>query len=182
VLPRGKIDRYAGWTADWFADSHRFIFAATEPGSQVRLYVQDIQGGEPKAISGGEGLGLRFSRLLSPDQRYVAAIDNSGKIRILPVEGGSPRTVPGTEPDEQPAGWTADGLSLYTYRPDSGGPIKVNRVDVASGQRKLWKEIMPADPAGTYGIEGLEVNPDGKAYVYTLWRILSDLYLVEGLN
>jgi hypothetical protein len=49
---------------------------------------------------------------------------------------------------------------------------------VASGQRKLWKEIVPADPAGTYGIDALAVNPDGKAYVYDLRRTLSDLYLV----
>jgi hypothetical protein len=41
---------------------------------------------------------------------------------------------------------------------------------------------MPADPAGTYGIAGLAVNPDGKSYVYTLWRTLSDLYLLEGLK
>jgi hypothetical protein len=53
---------------------------------------------------------------------------------------------------------------------------------VASGQRKLWKEIVPSDPAGTYGIEGLAVNPDGKSYVYNLGRGLSDLYLVEGLK
>jgi hypothetical protein len=36
--------------------------------------------------------------------------------------------------------------------------------------------------AGTDGIEGLAVNPDGQGYVYTLWRTLSDLYLVEGLK
>jgi hypothetical protein len=55
-------------------------------------------------------------------------------------------------------------------------------MDLASGQRRLWKEITPADPAGTYGIRGLVVNPDGKSYVYDLGRILSDLYLVEGLK
>jgi tRNA A-37 threonylcarbamoyl transferase component Bud32/Tol biopolymer transport system component len=182
VLPRGKIVRYAGWTADWFADSRRFLFAAVEQGRQVRLYIQDILGGEPRAIS-GEGLNLSFARLLSPDQKYVAAIDdNDLRIQIVPVEGGSPRPAPGAQPGELPAGWTAEGRSLYVYRSEREPPTKVYLVDVASGQRKLWKEIMPADPAGTYGIGGLAVNPDGQSYVYNLWRILSDLYLVDGLK
>jgi len=182
VLPRGKITAYAGFTADWFADSRRFVFAGRE-GPQRHLYNQDMQGGGPRAISGSEGLNLRYGRLLSPDQQYVAAIDtNDRKIRIVPVEGGSPRLAPGAEPDELPAGWTADGRSLYLYHLNTVAPTKVYLVDVASGQRKLWKEIMPADPAGTYGIEGLAVNPDGKSYVYTLGRTLSDLYLVEGLK
>jgi hypothetical protein len=112
----------------------------------------------------------------------VAAIDLDRKIRIVPVEGGSSRPAPGTEPDEMPAGWTADGRSLYIYRSNTVTPTKVYLVDVASGQRKLWKEIMPADPAGSYGIGSLTVNPDGKAYVYNLGRKLSDLYLVEGLR
>jgi len=182
VLPRGKIVRYGGFTADWFADSRRFVFVAREQGCRVRLYTQDIRGGEPRAIS-REGLNLQFGRGLSPDQKYVAAIDtNDRKIWIVPVEGGSPRPVPGAEPDELPAGWTTDGQSVYVYRPETAPPTKVYLVDVASGQRKLWKEMMPSDPAGTYGIGGLAVNPDGKSYVYNLGRILSDLYLVEGLK
>jgi hypothetical protein len=182
VLPRGKIVRYGGFTADWFADSRRFLFAAREEGHEFQLHIQDIQGGEPRAIS-GEGFHLRYGRGLSPDQKYVTAIgQNDRKIWIVPVEGGSPRPAPGTEPDELPAGWTADGRSLYIYRPATEPPTKVYLVDVASGQRKLWKEIIPADPAGTYGIEGLAVNPDGKSYVYNLGRMLSDLYMVEGLK
>jgi len=181
VLPRGNIARYGGFTADWFADSHRFVFAASEKGHEPRLYIQDIRGGEPRAIS-GEGLNLRFGRSLSLDQKYVAAIDGEEKIQIVDVEGGSSRPAPGTEPGELPAGWTADGRSLYIYRPDAGAPTKVYLVDATSGQRTLWKEILPADPAGTYGIGGLAVNPDGKSYVYTLARTLSDLYLVEGLK
>jgi Tol biopolymer transport system component len=182
VLPRGKIAAYAGLTAAWFADSRRFVFAAREQGHERRLYIQDIQGGEPRAISGGEGLVLRCGRGLSPDEKYVAAIGNDQKIRIVPVEGGSPRPAPGTEPDELPAGWTADGRSLYIYNPNAGAPTRVYLVDVASGQRRLWKEIMPSDPAGSHGIRGLAVNPDGKSYVYNLPRILSDLYLVDGLK
>jgi Tol biopolymer transport system component len=181
MLPRGNVAAYAGHTANWFADSRRFVFTGRQ-GSQRQLYIQDIQGGEPRAISGSEGLTFFVSCSLSPDQKYVAAVDTDRKVRIVPVEGGSPRLVPGVEPGEQPAGWTADGRSLYIYLPDTEAPTKVDLVAVASGQRKLWKEIMPADPAGTYGIDFLTVNPDGKSYAYSLFRILSDLYVVDGLK
>jgi Tol biopolymer transport system component/predicted Ser/Thr protein kinase len=182
VLPRGKFAAYAGVTATWFADSRRFVLSSRQ-GLQRQLYIQDIQGGEPRAISGSEGLTSFVGRSLSPDQKYMAAINtNDRKIRIVPIEGGSPRLVPGVDPDEQPAGWTADGRSLYIYRPNTEAPTKVYLVDVASGQRKLWKQIMPADPAGTYGIDGLVVNQDGKSYAYNLWRVLSDLYVVDGLK
>jgi Tol biopolymer transport system component len=182
VLPRGTIVVYGGFTAAWFADSRRFVLTARQ-GSQFQLYIQDLQDDEPRGISGSEDLTLDVGCSLSPDQKYVAAINrNDRKIRIVPVEGGSPRLVPGVEPDERPAGWTTDGRSLYVYRPDTEAPTKVYLVDVASGKRKLWKEIMPADPAGSYGIERLTVNPDGKSYAYDLFRILSDLYVVDGLK
>ena len=183
VLPRGNIANY-GWVADWFSDSRRFVFNGREQGRRELLFIQDTQGGEPRAISGSEDLDpMRGARGLSPDEKYVAAIGtNDRKIRIVPVEGGSPRLAPGTKPDELPAGWSADGRSLYVYRSDTVAPVKAYLVDVASGQRKLWKEIIPADPAGSYGIEGLMVNPDGRSYAYDLGRKLSDLYLVEGLK
>ena len=182
LLPRGHIKNY-GWVADWFADSRRFVFSGVDDEGQQRLYLQDIQG-QPRAISGTQGLELgRGPRKLSPDERYVAAVDSSDrKIRIVPVEGGLPKAVPGVAPDELPAGWSADGRSLYVYRANAETPTKVFLVNAASGERRLWKEITPSDPAGTYGIDGLAVNPDGKSYVYNLERILSDLYVVDGLK
>jgi hypothetical protein len=59
--------------------------------------------------------------------------------------------------------------------------VKVYRVNVATGLKKLWKEIVPADTAGTSGIS-LQVSPDGRSYMYDMWRELSDLYLVERVE
>ncbi len=183
MMPRGKIDVHSGFTGACFADSRRFVFTGRQ-GSQRQLYIQDIQGGEPRAISGSEGFDMDVGCSISPDQKYVTAIavDTDEKARIVPLQGGTPRLVPGVEPGELPAGWSADGRSLYIYRPNAATPARVYLVDVASGQRKLWKAITPADPAGTYGMSGLIVTPDGKSYAYDLWRMLSDLYVVEGLK
>jgi hypothetical protein len=61
-------------------------------------------------------------------------------------------------------------------------PIKVFRLDLATGRRELLKEVMPNDTTGIFWPNSIFVTPDGKGYVYKLQRHLSDLYLVEGLK
>jgi hypothetical protein len=54
-------------------------------------------------------------------------------------------------------------------------------VTLATGQRELWRELTAADPAGVYKIAPVAVTPDGNAYAYTALRVLSELYLTEGV-
>jgi len=41
---------------------------------------------------------------------------------------------------------------------------------------------MPADAAGLNSPNFILMTPDGKGYAYSVSRILSDLYVVEGLK
>lgn len=41
---------------------------------------------------------------------------------------------------------------------------------------------MPADPAGVQQILGVVTTPDRRFYAYTYLRLLSEVYLVEGLK
>ncbi len=41
---------------------------------------------------------------------------------------------------------------------------------------------MPADPAGVNSLAPILHTPDGKSYVYSYRRELSELYLVDGLK
>jgi hypothetical protein len=45
----------------------------------------------------------------------------------------------------------------------------------------LFHEFWPSDPAGIVA-SGVLVTPDGKGRVYSATRVLSELYLVEGLK
>ncbi|PYQ00533.1 MAG: hypothetical protein DMF82_21895, partial [Acidobacteria bacterium] len=73
-----------------------------------------------------------------------------------------------------------DGQWIYATE-FVGGVAGIYRHEIPSGRRQLWKEITPADPAGVWLIEPI-FTPDGGAYVYTIHRTLSSLYLVEGLR
>jgi eukaryotic-like serine/threonine-protein kinase len=65
----------------------------------------------------------------------------------------------------------------------SGGiPVRVDRLDLSTGRRERWKELAPADRTGVISISTIFLSADGTAYAYTYQRLLSELYLVEGLK
>jgi hypothetical protein len=70
---------------------------------------------------------------------------------------------------------------LYVYR-FGKIPAKVFQLNLSTGERKPWKELVPSDDAGIDTIRGLELAFDGNSYVYGYVRTLSDLYLVGGLK
>jgi eukaryotic-like serine/threonine-protein kinase len=186
VMPIGpgepRIIEHPGFNgyqwANWFADGQRILFAGSEAGHGLRVYVENADGTGRHPI-GGEPLTIATgSQALSPDGTVVAAMA-SGRATLVPVAGGPPRTLPGAAPGEVPSRWTPDGRFVYVFRRDEL-PAHVYRVDVESGRRELWKEFGPSDPAGVTGLSHIMFTPDGKSYVYNYARTISDLYLIEG--
>jgi serine/threonine protein kinase/Tol biopolymer transport system component len=165
--------------AHWFPDGKRILFSADEPGKGVRFYIYDLASGKSAAISQEGVNGTAFA--LSPDSQQIAAIGPDQKGYLYPVVGGEPHLVAGINQGEQPITWSADGRSLYIYQPGEL-PARVYRLDVESGQRTLWKELMPSDPAGVENIGPIYMTPDAKSCVFGYHRMLADLYLVEGLK
>ncbi len=165
--------------AHWFPDGKRILFSADEPGKGVRFYVYELASGKSQVISQEGVNGTAFA--ISPDSQQIAAIGPDQKGYLYPVAGGDPKLIAGINPGEQPITWTADGQSLYIYQPGEL-PARVYRLDVKSGQRTLWKELMPSDPAGVENIGPIYMTPDAKTCVFGYHRMLADLYLVEGLK
>ena len=97
------------------------------------------------------------------------------------MEGGAPIPIPGLEEEELPVQWTADGRSLYVYRPVQD-VARVSLLELSSWRRTPWKELKPFDPAGSSMVLSIGITPDGKSHIYCYGQMLSDLYLVEGLR
>ena len=89
--------------------------------------------------------------------------------------------MPGMLPAEFATAWSGDGHSLFVMARGQV-PAQVFRVDVATGQRTLWKTVEPADAAGIDTVGRLMMSADNKSYLYSYVRTLSDLYLVQGLK
>ena len=109
------------------------------------------------------------------------AIGPDRRVAIYPTEPGEPRPVPGLEADDVPLRWTADGSSIFVYKP-SALPLRVETVDVTTGGRTLWKEIRPPDPSGVEQVGPIAIAPDGASYVYSYRRALDELFLATGMK
>ena len=165
--------------AAWLPDG-RILFAANEAKRGVRLFVQSVDGGQPRAIT-PEGIGTAFPGFaISPDGKLVAAIGSDRKGMLFRIDGGGSRPISGIVDGEFPLRFSEDGRSLFVWKRDL--PARVYRVDLETGNRELWKELMPVDPGGVERISNVVVTPDAKSYAYTFSRLLSDLFVVEGVE
>ena len=179
-LPRGPIEQYSR-TARWFPDGKRVVFQGREPDHGWRCYVQSIEGGPPRPIT-PEGTTVGSGgTFISPDGRFVIASDAQHQQSLYPVEGGAPQPIADLDNEDEIIGWSGDGRLLYVARTQEM-PIRVYRFDPSTGHKEVVKEILPADAAGIWWPNSVLMTPDGKGYVYSVRRVLSDLYVVEGLK
>ena len=83
---------------------------------------------------------------------------------------------------------SADDLEARTARPCSasgagGLPGGASDSTSSRGAREVHRELKPRDAAGVVEIvSGIQLTPDGRSYAYSQHRILSDLFLVDGLR
>jgi WD40 repeat protein len=164
----------------WAANGHDVIFAGFDADNQQRLFVHDLDTDSTRAISppGVASNGLYYRLVVSPDSKQVAAIDRADAVWICNLSGDAPTRIHGVEAGELPVEWSADGQWLYVGRMRSNR-VKVYRVNLKTGARELWREIVPADPAGME-IYGVLMTPDATTLGYTYKRLTSDLYVVDG--
>jgi hypothetical protein len=177
ALPSGRVERHHWGT--WSPDGREILFTGNLPGSGVQLFRQTIPSGKPSAIS-PEGVDFGIFAV-SPDYRLVAARTSAGGVFLFPVRGGEPVPIPGLVHTAWPIQWSADGRFLYTFEFGTV-PAEVWQVEVATGRRRNWLSLLPADPAGVVQVSPVAITADGAAYVYGAQRVLSELFLAEGLQ
>jgi eukaryotic-like serine/threonine-protein kinase len=175
-LRHPSIQTFIG--ATFCPDGKRLIVAAGPEPRRARLYAWDPDSGVPRPISTEEEWG---GFVVSPDSRWVAAQGLASGLMLVPIEGGEARPVPGREEGDGPRRWSPDSRWLFVQR-IAVQPPRVDRIDVRTGERHLWKEIMPADLTGVMRIGFVIPTPDGRGYAYDYFAALQSLYLAEGLR
>ncbi len=75
--------------------------------------------------------------------------------------------------------WTADGRSVIVSS-DALIPSRVERVDLDSGRRTLFKEIAPPDRVGLMSVGLSSFAQDERSYAYGFTRQLSTMFVVES--
>jgi Tol biopolymer transport system component len=164
--------------AGWLPSGKGVLMIAAEPGRGARLFRQDSAGAKARALS-PEGFSLPNHPITSPDGNWTVTLGPDRKYYLYPLDGAEPVAVPGLTEGDVIAQRSADGRSLYVHRVEV--PMRVYRLDLSTGKKELWRTLMPPDAAGVVNIGAIPA-PDGRSLVYGHVQLLSDLYLVEGVN
>jgi Tol biopolymer transport system component len=172
IFPKDDI---AVWGAAFSPDGKQIFFTGNQTGRRSRMWVRDFAGGKPRPVTpegytgaGGGSPDAKWRLIREPDRKYYR----------FPLAGGEPILIPGLDEHDEIDQWSADGRFLYVHRSDAK-PLKVDRLEIETGRRELWKTLMPADSAGVATLVPFP-TPDGSAYVYGFSRVLSDLFIVDG--
>ena len=83
--------------------------------------------------------------------------------------------MPGVAQGEVVLGWTGDSSGLYVFARGEV-PACIYRLDIATGRRRLWKELGPTDRAGVSLINYAVIAPDGRSYAYVLRPLTESTY------
>jgi hypothetical protein len=174
-LPTGSVRPDRGI---WLPDGKQIVITGREEGHGSRIYLIDVESGKIRPIS-PEGYRI-FFRSASPDGKFIATLGPDRRIYLYPLAGGEPTPLPVLSPFDVPLKWR-DERSFYVFRRGEV-PARVYLFDIVTGRKDLWKELMPADASGVVDVPTVCPTPDGKSYVYSYARILSSLFLVEGVK
>jgi eukaryotic-like serine/threonine-protein kinase len=168
--------------ASWLDNTHIVGFGQKQ-GQRSRGFVQDINSGPPRPFTPeGAGVGMMrwWSLPVSSDGTRVIARSDAGVPTIYRIDGGPPEPVPGLHPGELPIQWTPDGHGILVAH-GGGLPWIVEKMDLATGRRTPALTIRAHEPAGLR-LSLIAVSPDARYYVHSFSRLLTDLFVVQGLK
>jgi len=162
----------AGWL-----DSTSVFFIGSEPGKAPRYYRQTLTGGAPVPVL-PDGVGFA---LFAPDGTTALGANADGAYAIYPLGGGPARSLPSLGVVDEPFAFSEDSRTIFVKR-GAGIPAVVDRIDVATGKRTLFKEFAPTDRSGLIRIyfPGPVMKADGSQYAYGYVRMPSVLFVVNG--
>jgi hypothetical protein len=176
--PENIVFNNAGWL-----DANHIIAFGQKAGERSQGYIQDVNSGPPRRFT-PEGTEVNvptwWTLPISPDGTRVVVKDDHGSAEIYAVGGGAPTPVPHLNAGDVVVQWSVDGHALLVAHRD-GLPWVVERLDLVSGRRTPAMTIRPHEASGLR-LSVFGISRDAKYYVHTYARLLSDLYVVDGLK
>ena len=166
----------------WLADNRHVVLLARDETGVLRLVLLDIEDGSlaPLGLERRESAG---TLAISPDDRVALVVwPDSGDCDIVPLDGSAISKGPKFEKGDTVVAFDSGGEWVYVRPGERSLPLRIDRVHVVRGEREPWREFMPADVGGLVNLGAPVMALDGEAYAYLYIRVLSDLYLGQGLG
>ena len=169
--------------ASFLSDGKRIVYVAQDGPRPLRTWLQDLNGGKPRAITEEGTSGW----LVSPDDKWLLAGVGLGYPRVIdpvlvPVEGGSPARIAGLKPDDSVIGWSSDGeLYVGPFTHVARGTLSIEKLNPHTGARKPWRDLDQPTISGVISDRPI-ITHDGASYLYGYSLTLYDLYTVTGVR
>lgn len=163
--------------ASWLSDSTHVIICGAVGGKSSRCYriaIDKPSLNEPVTPEGTSRL------LLAPDDKTMIARLSDGTWRRVTSPTTFGAAVGGFAADEYPVAWTTDMRGLVFIDP-LDMPMRVQRLDLATGARSLLASLTPPDASGVNRMTLSYWNDGRKAYVYNYTKELTQLFTVTGV-
>ena len=163
------------YTANFFRDGKRIALFGKTQGGASRIFLYELGRDELRPIS--PELNPGYSVSVSPDERWVAAVEGDGTPTLFPVDGGTPQPIRELGPNYQTIGWLNDGTLLTFER--NALPATVLRFDPRTRAVTPYRKLAPPDVAGVPRLTKVMVTPDGKTFAFHFRRRTDVLYLLD---
>ena len=161
-------------------------------GDGTRVFAVAVRGDGPPTLvefplsdPKGRVLDIQAQNLIdfTPDGKQLLRRDDKGRVILVPIGGGAPRTMSWTlEAEEFIAGWTPQGELLITHAIDPAR-VRVDKINLDSGARTPVQTLVPPDPVGIVGSAFLVMSRDGKSLGYSFSRVVeSNLLVADGIE
>ncbi|MCA9759757.1 MAG: PD40 domain-containing protein, partial [Candidatus Eisenbacteria bacterium] len=178
-VPLDGVDRI--WWAGFHPDGQQLFLVASSPERPNRLYRVSIDGGTPELLLDEHVQFDRFVGLpVSADGDRIVLGRVTGEHVSFRVSTKTMDTIDRLTPADIPLRFDESGSQLFFV---GGGSTRrsLDRLDLASGERTPLAVLEPPSPMGLIYMTKPVVSADGGRYAYSFMRVVSNLYLVEGL-
>lgn len=171
------LEHVQNGSARFMPDGQHIVVNGNESGHPVRGYLMDLNDGKPRPVT-PEGVAI-FR--VSPDGRNAAAHGPNASLVLCSMETGAMSRIPGIEPGDTSAQWSADSSALYVYH-FGEMPARIFRLDIRTGKRTLVRELEPSQRGGVVSIAPIAMSPDATRFAYSYYQNLATLYVISGLK
>ncbi|HEY7475190.1 MAG TPA: protein kinase [Vicinamibacterales bacterium] len=176
-LPVGTLE--VADPVTFFPDGKSILVVGHEKDRPRRAYRQLLPDGLPQPLL-PENVFPADIEPISPDGRLILGRDAKSGWQWHPVDGGSPRPIPGLVGVSEiaVAGWARDGQSPL-LQTSNDVPVVIEIVDFATGKRTPFKTISSADATGLANLRVRSMSPDGQQYAFSFSKAISTLFVVS---
>jgi DNA-binding winged helix-turn-helix (wHTH) protein len=168
--------------AGFVGDGRRIFVTGRDAAGRRTTWLTDLEGKAPQRLRLPEGRILAENTFSADGSRFVTSCPDGEQPCFYDTVSGKAVPVPGAQKSWMTVGFDSRGRLYFHDEGKGATPMKLIRLDPASGLASPIAELAPRDQAGVLRVLNVHVAAGGEAWTYSVMRRLSDLHVVTGLK